>query len=504
MASYAPLTRKSIAPAYKGKSLPEPLRRRARKAFGQDFGQVRLHTDEAAARSARSLDARAYTVGRDIVFGAGQYAPQSVRGQRLISHELAHVAQQRAGAGAAGGPLPIGERGSAAERQADHLSGALASGEPAGPITSVSPQIQRQPLDVELTTPTEEQRRSNQRLGLQLPAVAANVDPRQSADYIDNRIEAVGYGVYLFGFLVFYKGSKTPLFVPEQMVDPGEQRSLPVDTAVYPSYEAALARIPVGPTAPGQPRPHAYHRTGGVILPTIFTAATAPKTVETMMGARRRLGETVQRELAVLAYSLVGGRLISKVYSRLLRIGTSAEAPRPPAGGPGGGKQQPPARMTEPPAPAVKPTEAPQPRPPSAVAAVADEAVVPMLGPAPTGPAVEYGEALALRLQAQGKTGPAVVKPVIADLNAQPTMTAQDRALAAYAACARQTELTGGTWGAGPLARMPNGSYVVTSRAPLKKAPVIIVKPDGRVVFGRADLKFVNNNTAMEVSNVTE
>jgi hypothetical protein len=91
MASHAPLTRKAIAPAYRGKSLPEPLRRRARKTFGQDFGQVRLHTDQAAARSARSLDARAYTVGRDIVFGAGQYAPQSERGQRLIAHELAHV-----------------------------------------------------------------------------------------------------------------------------------------------------------------------------------------------------------------------------------------------------------------------------------------------------------------------------------------------------------------------------------------------------------------------------
>jgi hypothetical protein len=464
-----------------------------------------VHSDEAAARSARSLDARAYTVGRDIVFGAGQYAPETERGQRLIAHELAHVAQQGASADAAGGPLRIGESSSAAEREAGRLSGALVSGQPAGPITAVPRQIQRQPLDVELTTPTEDQRRSNQRIGVQLPPVAATVDPRQSADYIDNRIEAVGYGIHLFGFLLFYKGSPTPLFVPEQMVDPGEHRSLPVDTAVYPSYEAGLARLPAGPPAPGQPRPHAYHRAGGVVLPTIFTAATAPRTVQTMIGARRLLAETVQRELAVLAYSLVGGRLISKVYSRLLRIGTSAQAPRPPAGGPGGGKQQQPPRTTEPlAAPAVKPAEATEPRPSRVVAAVADEAVVPMLGPAPTGRAVEYGEALAVRLQAQGKTGPAVVKPVIADLNAQPAMTAQEKALAAYAACSRQTEFTGRTWGAGPLARMPNGDYVVTSRAPLDRAPVIIVRSDGRVVFGRADLKLVNNGTAMKVSNVTE
>ncbi len=62
--------------------------------FGHDFSRVRVHTDEAAARSAQQFDARAYTVGRDIVFGANQYAPETGRGQHLLAHELAHVAQQ--------------------------------------------------------------------------------------------------------------------------------------------------------------------------------------------------------------------------------------------------------------------------------------------------------------------------------------------------------------------------------------------------------------------------
>lgn len=65
--------------------------------FGRDFGAVRLHTDAAAAASARAVAARAYTVGQDIAFGAGQYRPGTGEGQRLIAHELQHTVQQRGG-----------------------------------------------------------------------------------------------------------------------------------------------------------------------------------------------------------------------------------------------------------------------------------------------------------------------------------------------------------------------------------------------------------------------
>jgi hypothetical protein len=65
--------------------------------FGHDFSRVRIHTDARAAESAQALNARAYTIGHDIVFGAGQYAPHTPAGQRLLAHELTHVLQQRAG-----------------------------------------------------------------------------------------------------------------------------------------------------------------------------------------------------------------------------------------------------------------------------------------------------------------------------------------------------------------------------------------------------------------------
>jgi hypothetical protein len=62
--------------------------------FGHDFSQVRVHTDARAAESAQSVNALAYTVGRNVVFGVGQYAPATSEGKRLMAHELTHVVQQ--------------------------------------------------------------------------------------------------------------------------------------------------------------------------------------------------------------------------------------------------------------------------------------------------------------------------------------------------------------------------------------------------------------------------
>jgi Domain of unknown function (DUF4157) len=63
--------------------------------FGQDFSQVRVHTDTKAAESARAVNALAYTVGRDIVFSTGQYAPGTTVGKHMLAHELAHTMQQQ-------------------------------------------------------------------------------------------------------------------------------------------------------------------------------------------------------------------------------------------------------------------------------------------------------------------------------------------------------------------------------------------------------------------------
>jgi outer membrane protein OmpA-like peptidoglycan-associated protein len=62
--------------------------------FGHDFGAVRVHTDARAAASAQAVDALAYTVGREIVFGPGKFQPHDADGRRLLAHELAHTIQQ--------------------------------------------------------------------------------------------------------------------------------------------------------------------------------------------------------------------------------------------------------------------------------------------------------------------------------------------------------------------------------------------------------------------------
>ena len=62
--------------------------------FGVDFDEVRVHSDARAAHVAQSVNARAFTLGRDVVFGAGQYAPGMSEGRRLLAHELTHVVQQ--------------------------------------------------------------------------------------------------------------------------------------------------------------------------------------------------------------------------------------------------------------------------------------------------------------------------------------------------------------------------------------------------------------------------
>jgi hypothetical protein len=62
--------------------------------FGHDFSRVRVHTDARAAESARAVNALAYTVGKDIVFGKDRYSPGTCPGRRILAHELTHSLQQ--------------------------------------------------------------------------------------------------------------------------------------------------------------------------------------------------------------------------------------------------------------------------------------------------------------------------------------------------------------------------------------------------------------------------
>jgi hypothetical protein len=107
-----------------GQPLDADTRALMEPRFGHDFGNVRIHTDARAAESAQAVRALAYTVGRDVVFGAGQYAASATR-QRALAHELTHVVQQRAGVHLKDG---VGEKGDAYEQDADKMAQFIVEG----------------------------------------------------------------------------------------------------------------------------------------------------------------------------------------------------------------------------------------------------------------------------------------------------------------------------------------------------------------------------------------
>jgi hypothetical protein len=86
----------------RGQPLDPATRAFMEERFNHDFGDVRVHADAQAAESARAINALAYTVGSETVFGAGQYAPATREGRKLLAHELTHVVQQRGGGGGGG------------------------------------------------------------------------------------------------------------------------------------------------------------------------------------------------------------------------------------------------------------------------------------------------------------------------------------------------------------------------------------------------------------------
>jgi len=107
-----------------GRPLDAAAKRAMETHLGHDFSSVRVHTDSRAAASADAVGAQAYTVGREIVFGAGEYRPATAAGKQLLRHELVHVAQQPSAPIPA--ELPVAHASSAGEREAESISAGAA------------------------------------------------------------------------------------------------------------------------------------------------------------------------------------------------------------------------------------------------------------------------------------------------------------------------------------------------------------------------------------------
>lgn len=157
--------------AVTGRPLDATVRSEAERALGHDFSSVRVYADDDAARAARAANAAAYSHGGHLVFAAGAYAPGTAIGDRLLFHELAHVAQQRCGAaGSASATTAEREADAAATHVALRGRGRVAlSRRPVG--------IHRQPQPA--PAPETPRRRFERWLDLRFPGVRVIVGTRE-------------------------------------------------------------------------------------------------------------------------------------------------------------------------------------------------------------------------------------------------------------------------------------------------------------------------------------
>jgi len=135
-------------PLGSGTPLDGATRAEMASRFGQDFGDVRVHTDARAAVSARAMRAAAYTVGHDIVFGRDRFAPDEPDGRRLLAHELAHVVQQRR-------PRTAAFTDAGAEAEAARAGAQAASGRSVTVQAAAAVGVQCEPDDEEERPPAQ-------------------------------------------------------------------------------------------------------------------------------------------------------------------------------------------------------------------------------------------------------------------------------------------------------------------------------------------------------------
>jgi hypothetical protein len=154
--------------------------------------------------------------------------------------------------------------------------------------------------------------------------------PLKREDYIDNRLTAVGWGVYLFGAHL-YCGLSMPIFLPDAFVDFTAGNATAINSNIYPDKPSADAAIQAAlPSANGATLYAFYGAADGtVIAPTLFCPATAPRTIQTLLTARALLADEVQKEMFILAGTMVGNMILKTIAARIVRVGSKKPEPAP-------------------------------------------------------------------------------------------------------------------------------------------------------------------------------
>lgn len=146
-----------------GDPLDPPTRNDMERRFHADFSRVRVHSDEAAKRSAKAVNARAYTVGRHIVFGPGSNTRSGTPRRHLLAHELTHVVQQRA-ADVPAGPIALSRGDEHAEYEAEANAATLPRNV-APAVSMTSPTLQRKDADEKAKEPLDDDKDDDDRVG---------------------------------------------------------------------------------------------------------------------------------------------------------------------------------------------------------------------------------------------------------------------------------------------------------------------------------------------------
>jgi hypothetical protein len=139
-----------------GQTLDTDTRTFMESRFDHDFSRVRVHTDDKAARSAQAVNALAYTVGKNIVFQGGEYAPGTMAGKQLLAHELAHTVQQDRVSSQVPLTLEMGQPEENAEREASEIGVSAFSQTISKTTSQTGMQLMRQqPEDPSTALPTD-------------------------------------------------------------------------------------------------------------------------------------------------------------------------------------------------------------------------------------------------------------------------------------------------------------------------------------------------------------
>lgn len=342
--------------------------------FGHDLSSVRVHTGSQAADSAREVDAKAYAIGTDIVFGAGHFAPDTTEGQKLLAHELTHVWQQRGGSSSGPGSHVIARqpatdrpsipkpKDTVAVSRVENEDGTWSSLNSKGEVIEtglLGPVINPSLPNLYQTTVVGERIKGDSQTkpaaSSSCPAQYTEVSigdddtttpiPRR-AEYVDNAMEEMLYGLYLGGFELHMKGGDKVFVSNRYLVDRDDSRS--VGDCIYNTVDEANAGV-VSETRAGDTVPrHAYYWGAGgkYIVPNVFSNATTPRIMATLYAARTDLANQVQRDLIGVATGMIISKGLSIGYSKAKTSFTSD--PLPPK------NVAPPIQKTPPPPPDLK------------------------------------------------------------------------------------------------------------------------------------------------------